>query len=245
MGYKSNSDEIEIDVRELFEILVRKWVLILTVGILAAVTTMAGTKFFVEPQYESVTKMYVLNRQNANSLTYTDLQTSLMFSQDFAEIIKSRTVMENAIKDLNLDMQVAQLSRKIDVSTTTNTRIVTIKITDTDPQRARDLADAIREAAAERIRVVMNYEAVNVVDVANLPSAPVGPSVLKNGIIGGILGCLLVIGVLCQAYVVNDTIQTPEDVERYLGLSTLGEIPLDENGKKSKKKKKMQAHRGR
>mgnify|MGYP003222296588 CR=1 FL=1 len=104
--------------------------------------------------------------------------------------------------------------------------------------QSRQMADAIRVAASDHIQNVMNTEAVNVVDEANIPDEPVSPSIKKNGLIGAIAGAFIAIVIIIIVYLTNDTIQTSEDVERYLGVSTLGIIPLAEGQKKSKKKNK-------
>lgn len=103
---------------------------------------------------------------------------------------------------------------------------------------ASQIADAIRVAAADHIQNVMNTEAVNVVDEANIPDEPVSPSIKKNGLIGAVAGAFIAIIVIIVVYLTNDTIQTSEDVERYLGVSTLGIIPIREGQKKNKKKNK-------
>ena len=88
----------------------------------------------------------------------------------------------------------------------------------------------------------MDIEAVNVVDYANLPESPKSPNSIKNMIIGGLLGFVLAIGIIVIIYILDDTIKTPDDVEKYLGLSVLGSIPYDENvdtkNKKRKRKRK-------
>ena len=85
----------------------------------------------------------------------------------------------------------------------------------------------------------MNIEAVNVVDAANIPDQKCSPSVSKNGLLAGMLGCFLAVVILLIQYLSNDTIKVSEDVEHYLGLSTLGVIPMEKtDGKKKKKAKK-------
>lgn len=101
---------------------------------------------------------------------------------------------------------------------------------------ARFLADTIRDTAAEHIQQVMDVEAVNVADMANIPEQPVSPSIVKNGLIAGVLGCVLAIIVVVVQYLANDTIKTSEDVERFLELSTLGVIPLDVTERKKTKR---------
>ena len=52
--------------------------------------------------------------------------------------------------------------------------------------------------------------------------------------------------VILVLFIMNDTVKTPEDVEKYLGLNTLATIPLfeeDDMGKKTKKKGRRKGRR--
>lgn len=234
---RQRDDEIEIDLMEILNVLLSKLGLIILSGMVLALVAIVGTKLFITPQYQSVTKMYVLSKQNNDTLTNADLQTSTLLTKDYAELIQSRTVTEAVIAKLSLDMKHEQLLGKMEVVTATDNRIVTIKVLDEDPYVARDIANAVRDTAAEHIKNVMNSEAVNIVDEANVPDGKYSPSVMKNGLIAGVLGCFLAIAVILIQYISNDTIKVSEDVEKYLGLSVLGTIPMDKNEGKKKKKK--------
>ena len=233
-----NNDEIEIDVLELFHVLLDKiWVIILA-GAVAALAVVAATILFITPQYQSTTKMYVLSKQDSNTLTSQDMQTSLSLTKDYAELIKSRTVTEGVITQLNLDMTHEQLLSKMTVDSATDTRILSISVRDADPYVACEIANAIRDVAANHIKNVMDIDAVNVVETANIPENKISPSIKKNGLVGGVAGVAIAIAIILITYLSNDTIKTQEDVERYLGLSTLGTIPMSEADRKNKNKKK-------
>ena len=135
---------------------------------------------------------------------------------------------------LNLNITYQQLLGKLTVDTSTDSRIVTIIVSDEDPYTASEMANAIRDMAAEHIQSVMDIEAVNVVDSANIPSEKASPSLAKNGVIGGLLGVIIAMAIVIIIY---DTIKVEEDVERYLGLSVLGSIPYSEKESRSKKQK--------
>lgn len=239
-----DNTDIEIDVLELFHVLLNKFWIILLAGIIAGLAFIGGTILFITPQYESTTKMYVLSKQDNNTLTQQDMQTSLSLTKDYAELIKSRTVTEGVIAQLNLDLTHEELLKKMAVDSATDTRILSITVTDADPYEACKIANAIRDVAANHIKNVMDIDAVNVVETANIPDQKASPSITKNGIIGGFLGVLLSVVIILIAYISNDTVKTQEDVEKYLGLSVLGTIPLTETDRKKKKKKQKKA-RGR
>lgn len=95
-----DNTDIEIDVLELFHVLLNKFWIILLAGIIAGLAFIGGTILFITPQYESTTKMYVLSKQDNNTLTQQDMQTSLSLTKDYAELIKSRTVTEGVISHM-------------------------------------------------------------------------------------------------------------------------------------------------
>ena len=182
-----------------------------------------------------VLKPFIRNKTAGVSLF--DMQTSTQLTKDYAELIKSRTVLEGVIAQLNLNITYQQLLGKLTVDTSTDSRIVTIIVSDEDPYTASEMANAIRDMAAEHIQSVMDIEAVNVVDSANIPSEKASPSLAKNGVIGGLLGVIIAMAIVIIIYLTNDTIKVEEDVERYLGLSVLGSIPYSEKESRSKKQK--------
>ena len=249
-----NNDEIEIDLREVFILLLSRAWMIIAVGIVTALIGFIISAFVIAPTYESTSKIYILNKQQENTVTYSDVQLGTQLTKDYAQLITSRLVLEKVIEELKLDelyegMDYEAMLDKVEVTTPTDTRILSITVTDTDPIMAMNMANSIREAAAVHIKNVMDIEAVNVVEPANLPMEKAGPSITKWTLIGGCIGAFMVMAVVLVLFFLDDTIKTSDDVEKYLGLSTLALIPLDptqaaasKNGKKkSAKKKKKKA----
>ena len=243
--FTPNNDEIEIDLKEIFGLLISKaWAIILS-GITAGLIFIVATMLFITPQYESTTKMYVLNKQAEGQITSADMQSSLYLTKDYSELIKSRTVTEGVIAQLNLDLRHEEMLEKMSVTSPTDTRVIAITITDEDPYTASQIANAVRDIAAAHIRNVMDTEAVNVVENANIPDEKASPSLSKNGIIGGMLGVVLATAIILIVFLTNDTVKSQEDVEKYLGLSVLGTIPMSDAQKKTKKHKKNKKGRKR
>lgn len=229
-------NDIEINLAEIITVLFRKAWLIILVGLIFAMFAVFGTQLFFTPKFQSTTKIYVLSKQSQESLTSNDLQVSTLLTQDYIQVIRSRTVMEAVISRLDLDMKYEELLSKIDASSTYETRIIEISVIDDDPYRARDIADAVSEISAEHIKKVMNSEAVNVVDKANVPDTEFASPVKKYAVIAGLMGCLLVILIIVIRCLLDDTIKTSEDVEKYLGLSTLTTIPVSKQENETNKK---------
>lgn len=239
-----DNNEMEIDLREILLVLVTKIPLMIAVGLFAALLAFMYSKFIVAPTYQSATKIYILNKQDNNNVTYSDMQMGTQLTKDYAELIKSRFVLESVIEQMDLPMSYESLNGKVSVTTPDDTRVITITVSDASPVRAMNIANAVREAATLHISNVMDIEAVNVVETANIPTQKSSPSVSRNTMLGGMLGVLIVAAIAVAAYLLNDTIRTAEDAERYLGLSTLAVIPLNEGDGKNRKKKRSKRQRG-
>lgn len=234
------NDEITIDLTELFMTLWSKAHIIILSGILLGLLAFVGTKLFITPMYTSTTKFYVLTKTtDSGNVTYSDLQTGSQLTKDYAELVKSRPVLEEVVSVLNLDMGTQELADKITVTTPTDTRVMSINVEDAQPKQARDIADAVRQAVGIQIQEIMDVDSVKTVEEANLPDSPSSPSVMRNTLIGAILGILISAGIIILVFMLDDTVKTPEDVETYLGLNVLASIPIyDGANTKSKKRVK-------
>lgn len=225
---KQRDNGLEVNVGEILFVLLQNWWIILLSGIVAAMVFMLSTKIFIAPEYQSVTKIFVLSQEDGNYLTSTDIQLSSYLTKDYAELIKSRTVAQGVIEKLDLNMAPESLLGMVLVQTKSDTRIVTIIVQNEDPALAQKLANAIREESATQIMNVMGVEAVNMVDEANLPKSPSSPNTKQNTLLGAAWGCLIAIALILLRHLMNDTIKNEEDVERYLNLSVLASIPTNE-----------------
>ena len=229
------NDEITIDLTELFAVLWARAYIIIIAGLLLALAAFAGTQLFITPKYTSTTSMYMLARSDeSGAVTSGDLQTGTQLTQDYMELVKSRTVLEEVISVLNLEMEPEELSDAITTSNPDNTRILTIQVEDEDPEVAREIADAVRESASNTIQDIMEIDAVHTVEDGKLPTTASSPSVFRNTAIGGFIGIVIAMGIIVLIYVFDDTIKTPEDVENYLGLNVLTSIPIQEGEQKPK-----------
>lgn len=234
-----NNDEIQIDVREVLSILLAKWWIILSSTVLAAAAGFCICFFFVTPIYESTTGIYVMSKQNSDTLSYSDTQLSSQLTKDYEELIRCRSVLEEVIEICGLNEDYNSLYSRVSVENTKDTRIIYITVKDPRPKWAQYIANNIRIVASEHIKNVTDIEAVNIVDEANLPTRPSEPSKRKWTIIAALIGAFLSSGIIFLVHILDDTIKTSDDVEKYLGWGTLAVIPVIEtnDGKKKKKKK--------
>ena len=243
MQNQNDNDVIEIDLMEMLGLLLSRIWVIIGVGILTAAVGFSISTFLISPTYKSTTKIYILNKTDSNSINYSDLQMGTQLTKDYAELINSRYVLESVIEKYSLNTDYEAFKKCVSVETPSDTRIVAITVEYGNPSDAMYLADAVREIASEHIQNVMDIEAVNVVEQANMPTAPASPDIIKWTAIAGVLGVLFVCMCIIVRYLMDDTIKTSDDVEKYLRLSTLALIPLAEAENTSRKKKRRKKNK--
>ena len=243
MNQEIQDDEVTIDLMELFSALWAKKTIIILSAVFMALVAFVGTKMFVTPKYTSVTKLYVMakNDDSSASATYSELQSGSMLTKDYMELVKSRPVLEKAISKLKLDMEPEELAEMITTETPTDTRIMSV--TDDDPKEAKQIADTLRKAVSVQITEIMNADSVNTVEEGNLPTSPSSPNVKKNMMLGALLGLVISMGFVVLIFILDDTVKTPDDVEKYLGLNVLTSIPIQEGSSAPKKAKQQRESR--
>lgn len=221
----NDNASIEIDVLYLLRKLWSKKFFIVFVGLLVGTIALLGSVFFIKPKYSSTTRIYVVSRSSDTTLTNQDLQAGSYLVNDYKEVITSSEVLASVIDQEKLSMSAGQLSGEISVNIPTDTRVISISVTDTDAQRACDIANTVREVAAEKIKAVTKVDDVTTLESATKENHPSSPNVKKNAAIGSLAGAFVAIVGILVAEVLDDRVRRPEDIEEVLGLTLLGVVP--------------------
>ncbi|WP_394405145.1 Wzz/FepE/Etk N-terminal domain-containing protein [Streptococcus sp. 20-1249] len=217
---------IEIDVLQLLRKIWDKKFLVAFIGIFFAVISFLYSAFIVVPKYDSTTRIYVVNKSgDASSLTAQDLQAGSFLVNDYKEIITSNDVLNKVVETEGLNMTAGELGGKVSVDIPANTRVISITVRDSDPKKASQLADSVREVAAEKIKEVTKVEDVTTLEAAKVPSAPTTPNTKRNVMLGLVAGFVLAVAVVVLVELLDDRIKRPEDVEDVMGLPLLGIVP--------------------
>ncbi|HFU9469394.1 TPA: Wzz/FepE/Etk N-terminal domain-containing protein [Streptococcus agalactiae] len=220
---KIANTEVEINIFNLFKKLWKKKFLITFVAIAFATAGLFYSLFIVTPQYTSSTRIYVITPNN--SITAQDLQAGSFLANDYKEIITSTDVLEKVISSEKLNYPSSQLLQKITVSILKDTRVISISVEDANPKISQKLANSVREAAVSKIKAVTQVEDITTLEKGNLPKAPSSPNIKKNVLIGFIVGAGLSTIVLVIMGILDDRVNTEEDIEKVLGLTSLGIVP--------------------
>ena len=218
---------VEIDVFATLKVMWKRKFSIILVALVFAIAAFGYSAFLAKKEYQSTSRIYVVSRQNQdnNALTNSDLQAGAYLVKDYREIILSQNVLSQAIEELKLDMTPAELSKKINVSVPTDTRILSITAKDGDPKEAARIANGLRNVAAEKITSVTKVSDVTTLDEAEVPQSPSSPNIKRNVLLGFVAGAGLMVVLLVVVEVLDDRVKKPEDVEELMGLPLLGVVP--------------------
>lgn len=241
--YTYENDEIQIDLLEIVKALKKKlWLIILTALVFGAAAGSFG-KFAVTPQYRSTSMVYVLSKETTLT-SLADLQIGSQLTKDYMVMITSRPVLDAVAENLNLDMSYGELRSKISIDNPVDTRILSITVTDSDPVRAKAIVDEVANTSSEYIGDIMEMIPPKIIEEGVVAPYPFTPNVKKYAVLGALLGAVLVAGIVTVKVILNDSIKTEEDIEKYLDLSVLAVVPMKKDSQ-SKEDKKAKRKRGR
>lgn len=225
MNEELTNDEVEIDLVDLGYVLLDKWRYLLISLIAGAVLLGAYSFFFIAPTYESTAKLYVVSASDDSVVNLSDLNLGTSLTADYEQLMLSYPVLNRVIEKLNLDMDYETLGKMYTLNNPADTRVLQITATTTDPQLSMDLAETMAVEAASYLPDTMSTKAPNIAQHAKLPEYKAAPSYSRYTMMGGLLGLILCAGVLIVRYLMDDTIHTAEDMEKYFGLVPLTVIP--------------------
>ena len=220
----------EISLKELFFIIRRRMWLILLLTILSVVTSGVVSYYVLEPEYQTFTTLMVgkpKDYKNFDSkLEYNDLLLNQRLVSTYGQIVQMRVVIDEVIENLNLDISYNEFKNKVSVNLVKDTEIIKIEAKDRDPALAAKIANETAQVFMSSVKNIMMVENVQVIDEAQVPESPISPRPKLNMAIAAVLGLMIGVFLVFLLEYLDNTIKTPEDVERHLGLTVIGTVPM-------------------
>lgn len=234
-----------IDLKELLFELQHRWLLILAAVLAGAIIAGTYTKLFITPIYSATSTMLVLTKETTLA-SVADLQIGTQLTNDYSRLITSRSVLQEVVDNLDLDMNYKVLKANVAVNNPSDTRLLEITVTNPNPEMAKKITDELASVSSDYIGEQMEVVPPKIIEKGEEPKGKTSPSMSRNIVVGALLGFIAVAGVVTLKVVLDDTLKTEEDIERYLGITALTSIPdrkdylnLQKNkGKKSSDRRK-------
>lgn len=230
-------NEQEIDLIELSKKIVKHLPMIIIFSIIIGAASFLLSKFVITPKYDSNTTMIVSNSNQNNdpnnpqtNVELGQIQANKALISTYSEIVKSKGIAERVINNLGLDMDYEEFSSKVSIEPVKDTQIISVKVVDTIPERAMDIANETANIFKSSIGEIMNVDNVQILDGAILPEEASSPNIKKNTAIGIILGFVLGVAVVLFKEIADSSVKSSEEVTEYFDIPVIGIVPDSEQG---------------
>lgn len=217
-------DEI-IDLSELFCAILKHLKLLLILFAIFACCGFFGTKLLIPTTYTSSTSIYLTPQiSESGTLDYNSQLSNSKLITNVVELITQNNIMSEVARNVGLE-SAQSVKNIVNVTNDTNTEIITVTATTTDPKLSKAVANDTVNTFINRMQKNLNVRNIEIVDKAKLSYIPSGPDLKKNTIISGIVGLFIGVGYVVFKFLFNNHLRTKEEAEKYLGIPVFCEIP--------------------
>lgn len=218
-------DEETIDLSELFRAVLKYFKLIIVLCILFGIGGFFGTKLLIAPKYTASTSIYLTPQiSESGALDYNSQIANSKLVTNALNLLTQDNIMSEVAKNVGLE-SASNVKNVVSVSNESNTEIITISATTTDPKLSKDIANDTVSTFVKTMQKNLNVRNIEVVDKAKLSYVPSGPNVKKNTMIAGLIGLVVGVGYAVLRFLLDNRLRTKEEAEKYLGIPVFCEIP--------------------
>ena len=229
MNSRINQDEIldeeTIDLSELFRVVLKHFKLIIVLCILFGMGGFFGTKLLIAPTYTASTSIYLTPQiSESGALDYNSQIANSKLVTNAVNLLTQNNIMSEVAQDVGLE-SASSVQNCVSVTNESNTEIITISATTTDPKLSKDIANDTVSTFIRTMQKNLNVRNIEVVDKAKLSYVPSGPNVKKNTMMAGLIGLVVGVGYAVLRFLFDNRLRTKEEAEKYLGIPVFCEIP--------------------
>ena len=223
----------EINFMDLIAPYLRMWWLIVLFVSIGAGSAYFMTEHLMVPYYEAKTIMFIGKDTDVLSgISMSDLQIDNKLVLDYRELIKTKLVIEQVTEELNLNRSYESMVERLDVNTQFDSRFINVVYVDSNPERAATVVNKFSETLVVTAQDIVGVDNIQIVDYADPPKYPSGPSLMVNGILAVMVSLLTAILIIFIIDKTDNRLKTKKDVEDIIGLTVLSEIPKAKGGSK-------------
>lgn len=225
----------QLTPQDFAQILRSRWKTICGAIVIALLGAIAYS-LLTPPQYEATTRLFIATPSDGNNSLSNE---GGLFAQrrvlSYTVLLTGKILAQRTIDQLKLDMDAAELQQKITADAPTDTVLIDVKVRDSSPARARDIANTLSDefvvmaAGLETPTLGGNPNAEVVVQQrAEVPTSPIAPKATWNLAIAISLGVLtgLLIAIIRDR--LDKTVKSSEAIEKVVGQAVIADIPFDE-----------------
>lgn len=212
----------EISIREAVSSLwAKKWVIVLST-IVCGLAVWAYSTYCITPQFQTSVRLYVNNRtESTTSLTSSDMTAAKSLVDTYITIIQSTSLLEEVAENTGGYYSPGAIRSMLSAGAVNNTEVFMVSITNSSPEEAAKIANAIADTAPDFIKNIVEGSSVKIIDRAPVPSYPISPNIYRNTAIGALIGLILSGLAALLIYIFDTTIYSEDDIKEFCVLPIL------------------------
>lgn len=229
-------EESGIDLMEVFQIILSRWIPIVAIGLLAAILAGVGTTFFITKKYTATASMYVYTNPKgteSGTITNADLVAADNLIRTYQAIVKSNTALDVVSTRLNQEhpehadfkITAAMLKSATSVNVPSGTKLLEIKVVTVNPQLSADIANTFAQYVPDEIVRITKAGGVEIVDYASAPRGHSSPNLTRNVALGILLGVVASAAFFVLRALLDTTIYSSEEIAKVSNCPVIGNIP--------------------
>lgn len=141
---------MELDLRQLSRAVRRWWWIALAVPMIVGVLAL-GISTRQQPKYAASATLMINPASASGTLDYNSVLTAERLSKTYQKLVRNQGVLNQVIADLQLPYTADELGKHITPLADGETQLMTISVSDTDPERAAAIANAVAERFQEYV----------------------------------------------------------------------------------------------
>lgn len=222
----NSNENAEIDLLEVFYSIRKHWLLIIILAVLLGGGAYAYARFAMTPMYEASVNLIVNSKSDqSTTLTGDNINSATKLVEVYSIIIKSNTVLDEVIENLNLDMRYTELYDNLTVSSVNSTQVMKLVVKNSDVEVAAKIAAELARVVPDTIVEAVEAGSCKPVSKVEMKTNPISPNKTKYALLGAFLGVVIGVVIAIIKMLTHNTIVTDEDIKKYLELPVLGIIP--------------------
>ena len=221
-------EEEVIKIEDILHALRNRWKLIVVITLSVTFISAIFSFYIIKPEYEATTKVFIGKEQSENSSDYSnnDIQMYQKLMKTYGEVIKTKDLINAALETSGIFLETNDVLNNLAVTTNTDTQILEISYTSTDPYEANNVLQAITDTFMIDAKLLIPNGNVQVIEAVQIPQTPVSPNKKMNIAIAFVLGLMISVGLVFLLEYLDNSFKNKDDLEKALDIPVLGTIPL-------------------
>jgi Mrp family chromosome partitioning ATPase/capsular polysaccharide biosynthesis protein len=209
-------------------LLAPRWLLFLIIMTLAGTTAYIASAS-LPPTYRASAVLVVNQSGSGDAVTYSDALLNLQLVKTYSRIAQQPDILETVHQRLNLPFDIPTLTRMVKIQPIRETQLIEVAVEGRDPETIRQIVDAIVsvfvETVTPRLPPDQTGRALWVAQPARVDEKPIGPNTPLNTLVAAVFGLMGAVGFVALRHYLDDTVKSPDVLDKTTGLPALGAVP--------------------